>query len=269
MSIADLLPFLLFGGFIVLIIVLAVGASVLGARRFAKASTRLEQQSMERGWQYHGYREGSMSSHNISGKTNSIAWQIESRYQSNPSRGRNNSGSTVRYTRWWTEAAALSGEVVLLIPKGAGGAFQAISSANAMKSAPGMLAEMASSLIQMAMRHLVTEVLRAAPEDARAFENLQQVQAGSDALRQHYAVLATHEKTASRFLDEDAERLLIELAPTATGFSGQRLRTMAVVYWHKGIQFIVDGQIVEIDKLEQLVQLGLALVSGQKESSWS
>ncbi len=127
---------------------------------------------------------------------------------------------------------------------------------------------MANSMIQMFLRYFVESVLHAAPDDASVFENVQQVQAGSDALRQRYTVLATSETTASRFLDDDAERMLLELVPEKWSDT-QKLRVMAVVYWHRGIQFIAEGQIVEIDKLEQLIRLGLALVSGQKESVWS
>lgn len=266
MSLDNVLPVLVFIGFIILFVALIVGGSVMGARRFAEVSARLEQQSMERGWRYQGFRDGSTTVHSFSGETGGVSWQIESYYrQSSNSSG---SSGSMRYTRWWTEAAALSGEVVLLLPNSVGSAFQALGSRDALKTLPGGLGGLANSLIEMAVRHLVTDVLHAAPEDARAFDTVRQVQAGSEALRQHYAVLATGEMTANRFLDEDAERMLLELAP-APGVSTQKLRTMAVVYWHKGIQLIVERQIVEIDKLEQIVRLGLALVSGQKQSVWS
>jgi hypothetical protein len=264
MSLDTILPLVLFFGFILLIVTLAVGINILSARRFAEASARLEQQSMERGWQYHSFREGSTATHNISGKTDHVSWQIESHKHTSTS-GR--SSNTVRYTRWWTEDVSLSGEVVLILPKEMGSAFQAFNQAKAPGSAPGGLAGLASSFIQMVLRHLVTEILNAAPDDAAVFENIQLVQAGSESLRQHYTILATSELTASRFLDEDAERMLLSLV--ATPGSAQQMRTMAVVYWHRGIQFIVSQQIDDIDKLEQLVRLGVALVSGQKASAWS
>lgn len=268
MPIENLVPIAIFVGAIILFLALGVGGSILSARRFAQTTARLEQQSLERGWQYNAYREGNTTSFNFSGKTNGVSWEMESYYRySSSSR---HSSSSVRYTRWWTEAAALPDDVVLLVPKQSGSPLQAMGTVNmsSLKGGQGMLAGFASSMIQMILNYLVTNVLHAAPEDAQAFENVQQVQAGSEALRQLYMVLSTSEGTASRFLDEDAERLLIEMAPRA-GFGGPQLRTMAVVYWHRGIQFIVDGQIMEIDKLEQLIQLGLALASGQKPSVWS
>jgi hypothetical protein len=272
MLIDTVMPILAVAGFIILMIVLVVVGNMFSARRFAETSARLEQQSLERGWQYRSYREGSTTSHNFSGKTGDVSWQIESYYHnSSSSRG---SSSSASYTRWWTDAPALSGEAVLLIPN-MGNAFQAFGSRGAMPGGgmaaggvSGGIAGLAGSLIQMFMRFFVTSVLRAAPEDARVFDTIQQVQAGSDALRQRYTVLATSEKTAGRFLDEDAERMLLELVPEQWSDT-QKPRVAAVVYWHKGIQLIAQDQIVEMGKLEQLVRLGLALVSGQKPSVWS
>ena len=120
----------------------------------------------------------------------------------------------------------------------------------------------------MFLRHFVTNILRAAPEDARVFDAVQPVQAGSETLRQLYTVVATSQMTASNFLDDDAERMLLELAPEKWSDT-RSLRVMAVVYWHKGIQLVTQEQILDIGKLEQLIQLGLALVSGQKPSAWS
>lgn len=267
MSFDTIMPMLAFVGFFVLIIVLIVGSNILSARHFADLSARLEQQALERGWQYHGYREGGRTSHNFSGKTDNVSWQIESYYyHRSSSRGTSSSAS---YTRWWTEAAALSGEIVLLVPN-MGNVFQALGPGGVMPAGglAGGIAGLASSLIEMALRHFVTDVLHAAPEDARALENARPVEAGSAALRKRYTVLATSEMTASRFLDDDAERMLLELVPEKWSDT-HKPRVGAVLYWHKGIQLIAQDQITEIGMLEQLVQLGLALVSGQKSSVWS
>lgn len=264
MSFSEIWPVLLFIIIFVAVIAFFILMTILERRRFAERSARLEQQSMERGWQFSSSRDGNTTSYNFSGKADDVSWHLESYYHHSSSR--RGSSSSVRYTRWWTESPALSGEAVLVAPKGAS-IFQAVGSASALRSAPGVLASLASSMIQMALRLMVTEVLHAAPEDAQVFETIQQVQAGSEALRQQYMVLATSEMTAHRFLDEDAERMLLELVTPES--SGQQLRIMGVVYWPRGIQFIAEGQIVEIDRLEQLVRLGMALVSGQTSSVWS
>jgi hypothetical protein len=120
----------------------------------------------------------------------------------------------------------------------------------------------------MTLRLLVTGFLHATPEDAKAFEDAQPVQVGSDLLRQHYTVMATSEMAAARLLDEDAERTLVEMAAGQRS-NRQKLQIVAVVYWSKGIQIAVNGQITEIEKLEYLVRLGLALASGQRPSVWS
>jgi hypothetical protein len=264
MSIYDLIQILLLAGSVIFFVALIVGIQVLSTRSFAKKTARLEQQALERGWRYQGLRQGSTESHNFSGETNHVPWQIESYYYHSSN---NRSSSSARYTRWWTETVSLSGEVVLLIPN-VGNTFQAFSSMSAGGAVSGVIKGLVGDLVQMFLNYFVTNVLHAAPEDARAFEGAQQVQAGSEALRQHYTVVATNALTASRFLDEDAEQMLLELV-SAKWNDGQKLQVMAVVYWQKGIQLVAEGQIVDIDKLEQIVRLGLALVSGQKPSVWS
>jgi len=261
----ELISILAFVGFFVLIVVLIVGSNLLRARRFAEASARLEQQTMERGWEYRSYREGGTESHSFRGETNGVSWQIESYYRRTSSSSRRSSSSTVENTRWWTESVSLSDDVVLLIPS-MGKTFQSFGAAGAM--IPGQLQGLAGSLIQMFLRFFVTEVLRAAPDDARVFDGIQQVQAGSDALRQRYTILATSEMIADRFLDEDAEQMLLELASEQWS-SAHNLQVMAIVYWHRGIQLITANQITDIERLDQIVQLGLALVSGQESSVWS
>jgi hypothetical protein len=155
--------------------------------------------------------------------------------------------------------------MVLLIPM-TGKVFQPFGAAGAMM--PGEMQGSTGSLIQMFLRFFVTKVLRAAPDDARVFDDIQQVQAGSNALRQSYAVLATSAMVADRFLDEDAEQMLMELASEKWS-SAHNLQIMAIVYWHRGIQLITATQITDIDRLDLMVQLELALVSGQESSVWS
>ncbi|MBN1313312.1 MAG: hypothetical protein JXB30_18040 [Anaerolineae bacterium] len=265
MPMNDLIPILFVGGFIVLFLVLVIGSNLLGARRFAERTARLEQQTLERGWEYLGFREGGVESHTFNGETDGVSWQLESYYRRSSSSSSRGSGSSTQYTRWWTESVKLSDDVVLLLPS-MGKTFQAFGAAGAM--VPGELKGFAGSLIQMFLRFFVTNVLRAAPDDARVFDNIRQIQAGSDALRQRYTILATSDMVADRFLDEDAEQMLLELAPEKWS-DAQSLRVMAIVYWHRGIQLVIEDQIVDIDKLEQIVRLGVALVSGQKSSVWS
>lgn len=261
MDSSSILAVLGFAGLVSLFIASIALDGILSARRFAKLSARLEQQALERGWEYQGSRKDITTIHSFSGRASDVPWQIESYYCESRSRIK---FSLERYTRWSTEAAALSGEVVLLVPF-TGKTYQAFGPGIGVW---GGVARLNSSMFQEILHNFVTSVLHAAPEDAGTFDNAQLVQAGSEELQQHYTIVATSQKTAGRLLDEAAERVLLDLAPKKQR-DGQKLRAIAVVYWHKGIQLIIDEQITDIGRLEQLVQCGLALASGQKSSGWA
>ncbi|MBN1430662.1 MAG: hypothetical protein JXB07_19990 [Anaerolineae bacterium] len=260
MSISDMMPIFFFVGFAILVVALIVGINRYHARRFAELLVRLDQLAMERGWHYRGSRLDDTERHTFTGETNGVSWQIESLRRS--SSGESN--SPMGHTRWWTEAVSLSDEAVLLLPN-MGSVFQSLGTGGAPS---GSIAEKFGGLIHIVLRRFATDILNASPDDASVLESIRPVQEGSEALRDRYTILATGTMAAGRFLDADAEQMLLELAPKSQR-SGQGMRAMMVIFWHKGIQVIVEGQIVDVDRLEQLIRLGLALASGQKSSVWS
>ena len=193
------------------------------------------------------------------GTTSSVPWYIEvARHQG----GKSFEG----YTHWQTDAVRLSGEIVLLVSKA--GKTGSLFTPYSRQPDNAQLLDIAVNEL-FASYHVTSVMLLDDPEDDKeydrvknAFDNVQQTQAGSAALREHYFVIAHNETTARRFLDEDAGRILMELG-SDKGSNTRKLQVMAVVYWDKGIQFIVEGQVNEVEKMEQLVQLGVALASGQ------
>lgn len=249
-------------GFVILFAIVAVGGGLLQSHRFAQLSARLEQQSLERGWHYEFRKEGYTTTHRLTGRTNSVSWQIESYSEYTQKTNQ----SLTRHTLWQADSVTLPGEaVIVLFISNMRKSFWPL---DPDRSRTEITTGLAQPMLPMVLRNLVTFYLRCAPDDTKVLDTVRQVQAGSDALHQHCVVLATSEAAASCFLDDDTEPRLLELASEKWNDT-QKLRVMAIIYWYKGIQIIAQEQIVEIDEIEQLIQLGLALVSGQKPSAWS
>jgi hypothetical protein len=233
---------------VIVVVLLAIGLSVslLSQRKLAQ----FEQACRERGWQVE--RGGGRAfDQRISGTTGGINWQYEFySYQSGTTSSA--SRSSTRFGRWHTDAASLPGQVVLIIPS-SGRAGQLDQTIQAMDKLGGL----GRTLIEM----FVTKGLKGDPSDVDLFMRLQHVQAGSEALRQKFTVLATGEDAAAKLLSQ-GEAALIEyvMNPTLKGVQ----RQVSVLLWGHGLTLPVERLITDINVMDAMVNLGAALANSAK-----
>jgi hypothetical protein len=231
-------------GLIAVFLVLSLVASDRRRQEFAVENARITVESDARGWTHEGERKGGRTRHHFCGQTRGITWQIES----TPIVKNESTNTRMRQTRWWTDQVTLSGETILIGRK---------------RHNQIQLGELPAGKIKTAAARIMNSyflktVIHGDPKDVAELDNLQPVDAGSDTFNYEFAVHATTESSARRFIDRDAESALIDFDETGLG------RYSVILYWKHGLTIATIDETVEPSELEKLVKLGAALASGQR-----
>jgi len=228
------------------ILALSVVLSVVWAAVGARRVTAFEQACRERGWTVE--RVGQGFGQRISGSTAGISWRYD--YLQDSYRAARRDTDEVHTGLLSVESAALPGEVVLILPRW---------------GRPGQVAGVFNSIGKlglvgrMVLETFVTRVLGGESSDLEMFTKLAPVQAGSEAVRQSYVVLATGEEVAERVLRRGESALVAFAANPAS----QRGR-VPILLWRKGLALPVERHLNRIERLEALVNLITGLANAVK-----
>jgi len=166
------------------------------------------------------------------------------------SRSSRSSGSS--YTRWLSDAVRLEEGVLLVGPH--------------MGSLPPRI-DVDQPLVRMAISLILRMMIPdAAPEDVQAFDEVTALQAGSELLRERYAVLGQDESAAKRLLTSDVESALLDYAMQV-----RRDQLPQIVFWPRGLHIRVSPLFTKIEEFERLARLGetlLEAISEEEDSIW-
>lgn len=216
--------------------VLIGGIFLLDRRARAQRTAKLLAAAAERGWECTPLKEGRTSGYQIEGRTQGIAWSLESTLTTSPAAS--GSGATshqTRHTRWQSPGAALSDGLILIGPRTTAGA---IPDTQALGGLAGMV-------VQKAMELMLGE-------DAAHFPGLREVSLGSGELRERFMVWAQDERAARRLLTFAVERALTDWPSKMP---------LVVKMNPRGLQIdLQNAQLLDPAALEQLVNLGVGLV---------
>ncbi|MBN1922458.1 MAG: hypothetical protein JW892_14520 [Anaerolineae bacterium] len=212
------------------------GIFLLDRRARARRTAKLLAAAAERGWECTSIKEGRTSGYQIEGRTQGIAWSLESTLTTSPTAS--GSGATShqsRHTHWQSASAALADGLILIGPRSTAGP---IPDTQALGGLAGMV-------VQKAMELMLGE-------DAALFPGLREVPLGSGELRERFMVWAQDERAARRLLTFTVERALTDWPS----------KIPPVVKMNpRGTQIdLQNAQLLDPAALEQLVNLGIELI---------
>jgi hypothetical protein len=245
-------------GSILLLILFGVILRPYFQRRFEEQKMKMRDEVMARGWTYDASMEviPDQEEHHFSGEKSGIQWKYDIELW------HDSGGDNKRFSRWHTESVTLPGEAVLILPNFGGATFQIGDSTQPLGQQTGMM----GMVMNMLLKFLVTQVLQADASDAELLKGVRVVQAGGAMLREKYVIMGSDENSAGRLLDSDAETVLLEWAAQFNSRTHPKLT--AIVFWQKGLSISIGYPTYDLNMVEKVVDLGLALASGQKGSGW-
>ena len=235
----------------VIILIMVVGWLVVGGVVLIAVTSQnrrraaLQEMALSRGWTFDHERHGRRSATMLGGQSSGVSWIIEAVYVSSSS----SSGSGRSFTRWTTDRVTLPDEAVFIGPPMGGNMPDSFDVNN--------------RLVRFGLRMTLRALLDEDPGDMSIFDRVYRVEAGTDTFREHFTVLATDEAQAQS-LAEAVESPLIDWT------LGHKRRDMpTLMFWADGLLMKFNDRILDIARLDEIVQLGVRLTEAiEGEQGW-
>jgi len=205
----------------------------------------LQEAAASRGWTFALEKKGRRSTTILGGESSGVSWTIEAVYVSSSS----SSGSGNSFTRWTTDRVKLSDEAVFIGPPMGGNMPESF--------------DMNNSLVRFGLKMTLRALLDEDPGDMSVFDRIYRVEAGTDTFREHFTVLATDEERAHSLV-QAVESPLIDWT------LGHKRRDMpSIMLWEHGLLVKFNSRILDMARLDEIVQLGVRLAEAvEGEQGW-
>lgn len=236
----------------IIILIMVMGWLVVGAVVLIAVTSQnrrraaLQEAALARGWTFDYERKGRRVTTRLGGNSSGVLWTIEVVYV----RSSGSSGSGRTFTRWSTDRVTLPDEAVFVGPPMSGNVPDSF--------------DMNNPLVKFGLRMTLRALLEDDPGDmVKVFDRIYRVDAGTDTFREHYTVLAT---------DEEQAHVLVQAleSPLIDWSLGHKKRNLpSVMLWGRGLLVKFNDRILDLARLDEIVQLGVRLAEAvEGEQGW-